>query len=470
MQSDTHIFRNRRSVLPCVSSTHHPTDNGGKSMEYNVLNYGARGDGVSSDTAAIQAAIDACCSAGGGKVVLPGGRVYRSGALVLRSNLEFHLEMGAILKGSDTLSDYHLGDSRDSSPELRGIPSYENCEYTGMPRHYFLYAKDCENLAITGLGTIDGNEEIFYGEVTKWHIEGIFYPRAPMLFLENVSHLTIERVTLQNSAFWTVHMVGCEDVLIDGIRILNNLRMANCDGIDPDHCRNVRIANCHIECADDCIVFKNTAAAMQYGPCENITVTNCTLISTSAAIKFGSESEDIFRNILVENCVISRSNRGISLQLRDPGSIENISFRNLSIETRLFRPNMYWGAAEPIAITVLRRKEDTKVGCVRRIRFSGITCNSESGILLYSETDNGISDITFDQVSVNLRSATDYDVRPHDLRPCVGSGSAENGLYHVYAHNAHMVRGLNCDFSTDQTMAEKLSGTVHCADCRDFSM
>ena len=238
-------------------------------MEYNVLDFGALGDGISSDTRAIQAAIDACSSAGGGKVILPGGRTYRCGALVLRSHLELHLEMGAVLKGSDTLSDYLLPDQADGSPELRGIPSYENCEYTGMPNHYFLYAKDCEDLAITGLGTIDGNEEIFYGEVTRWHIEGAFYPRAPLLFLEHVSHLTIERVTLQRSAFWTVHMVGCEDVLIDGIRILNNLRMANCDGIDPDHCRNVRIANCHIVCADDCIVFKNTAAAMQYGPREH---------------------------------------------------------------------------------------------------------------------------------------------------------------------------------------------------------
>lgn len=81
----------------------------------------------------------------------------------------------------------------------------------------------------------------------------------------------------RKSAFWTTHLVGCEDVLISGIRILNNLRMANCDGIDPDHCKNVRITNCHIECADDCIVFKNTAAAMQYGACENIIVDNCTL-------------------------------------------------------------------------------------------------------------------------------------------------------------------------------------------------
>ena len=315
-------------------------------IDYNVLSFGAVGDGKTNDTIAIQAAIDACCQNGGGRVVFPGGHTYRSGALVLCSNLELHLQMGAVLQSSDNLEDYRLFGGSDA-PEKREVPSYVNCEYAGAPTHYFLYAKDCQNLAITGLGVIDGNEEIFYGEVTKWHIEGSFYPRAPMLFIENTDHLTIRDVTLQRSAFWTVHMVGCRDVLISGIRILNNLRMANCDGIDPDHCQNVRIDGCHIECADDCIVFKNTAAAMQYGPCENIVVSNCTLTSTSAAIKFGSESEALFRNILVENCVISSSNRGISLQLRDPGSIENVIFQNLTIFTRLFK-DMFWGQAETI--------------------------------------------------------------------------------------------------------------------------
>lgn len=139
-------------------------------------------------------------------------------------------------------------------------------------------------------------------------------------------------------------MVGCQDVLIDGIRILNNLKMVNCDGIDPDHCRNVRINNCHIESADDCIVFKTTEKNAYLGPCENIVVSNCTLTSTSAAIKFGTESVSDFRNITVTNCVISRTNRGISLMLRDGGNIENVTFANLHINTRMFS-DQWWGEA-----------------------------------------------------------------------------------------------------------------------------
>ena len=133
-------------------------------MQYNILDFGAVGDGHTNDTAAIQAAIDAC-AVGGGRVVLPGGHTYRCGALKLCSNLELHLEMGAVLKGSDRLEDYLLSGQSNAVPSS-STPSYVNCEYAGAPTHYFLYAKDCKNLAITGLGTIDGNEAIFYGEVT----------------------------------------------------------------------------------------------------------------------------------------------------------------------------------------------------------------------------------------------------------------------------------------------------------------
>ena len=432
-------------------------------MEYNVLDFGALGNGEADDTAAIQSAVDACCASGGGRVVLPGGRVFRSGALVLRSNLELHLEMGAVLKGSDRLESYLLFGG--AAPEEMTVPSYENCEYAGAPTHFFLYARDCENLAITGLGRIDGNEEIFYGEATRWHIEGSFYPRAPLLFLENVSHLTIREVALTGSAFWTVHMVGCQDVLIDGIRILNNLKMANCDGIDPDHCRNVRIANCHIQCADDCIVFKNTASAMGYGPCENITVTGCTLTSTSAAIKFGSESEDAFRNIVVENCVISRSNRGISLQIRDGGCVENVLFHNIAIETRLFHKDVFWGCAEPIAVTVLRRREKTEPGAVRGVRFSNICCESENGILLYGEEPGLISGVVFEGVSLRLRQSTDYEKGLHDLRPCAGPAYTERAVSYVCARNAAGLAFHGCSFHADEAMERLLDAPFRCTDC-----
>ena len=436
-------------------------------MIYNVLEYGAKGDGITNDASAIQKSIDDCSAAGGGRVLLSGGHVYRSGSLVLKSNVEFHLEMGAVLKGSDSLEDYNLfGVSRS---ELKDVdtPTYSMCDYSGKPALYFLYAKGCENIAITGFGKIDGNERIFYGNVSPWHIDGSFYPRVPLLFLENITHLTLQQVTLTGSAFWTTHLVGCSDVLIDGIRILNNLKLANCDGIDPDHCSNVRITNCHIQCADDCIVFKNTAGAMEYGPCENILVSGCTLISTSAAIKFGSESEAPFRNITVENCCISHTNRAISLQLRDKGSIENVIFSNINIETRMFSTMHWWGKAEPVAITAVKRHKDTDIGYIRNVRFQNINACGENGILIYGDESRNIRDISFENVHIHLSNKTDWPKQYHDLRPNIDNTILEDSLRVIYARNARDISFQDFSYEIDPDMETEVQAAVSIENCEN---
>jgi polygalacturonase len=409
-------------------------------MIFDVMKYGAIGDGKANDGKAIQASIDACTKDGGGRVLLPGGHTYKTGSLVLKSGVDFHLESGAILKASENSDDYAKmpkGLPTLLAKQPMAVPSYVNCEYDGIPDNYFLYAKDERNICISGMGRIDGTEEMWYGDQNTYHIEGICYPRIPILFLEHVTQLTIKDVTLSRSGFWTLQMVGCEDVLVDGIRILNSLKMANCDGIDPDRCRNVRIANCHIECADDCIVLKCSHAYRKYGSCENIQISGCTLTSTSAALKIGTESEGDFRNIVAENCTISRTNRGIALQLRDCGNIENAIFANINVETRRFS-DQWWGKAEPIYVTAINRKKGVKAGCIRNIHFQNINCVSENGIFLCGNPDSILDDITFDRVRVTLRRASKWPMNTCDLRPCEGNGLYQtkvNGFYSKYAKN-----------------------------------
>ena len=221
-------------------------------------------------------------------------------------------------------------------------------------------------------------------------------------------------------------------MLIDGIRLLNNLKMANSDGIDPDHCQNVRISNCHIECGDDAIVLKNSGDYKKYGPCENIVVTNCTLVSTSAAIKFGTEGEPDFRNILVENCCISRSNRGISIQIRDNGNVENVIFSNIIMETRRFSYE-WWGRAEAVCLTALDRKPGVKAGKIRNIRFQNITCEGENGIFLLGSEDNYIEDVTFEGIRLTLDKKSKWEINGYDKRPCQGEGEIHTKISGIYA-------------------------------------
>lgn len=405
-------------------------------MVINVLDYGAIGDGITNDAHAIQEAINACTNMGGGRVLLPGGKIYNSGFLHLKSNVDLHIEKGAVLKASDDITDYYpLANEGNIIEHHSGLPSFLNSEYAGRPFHVFITAQSQVGVSLTGAGIIDANEKIFYGTNSGYHIEGSYYPRVPAILLEDIRQLTIKDVTIKECAFWTVHIIGCEDVAIEGVRILNNLQMANSDGIDIDHCNNVRISNCHIECGDDCIVFKNTGDYKKYGECANIVITNCTLISTSAAIKIGTEGEGDFKNILVTNCTISRSNRGISLQIRDDGNAYNIIFSNITIETRRFS-NEWWGRAEPICITAIDRKPGVKAGSIKNITFQNIVCSGENGIFIEGSEDNPIENVKFINVTIELLKKSKWAIDGYDVRPCESSGERKTKISGVHCNGA----------------------------------
>ncbi len=438
-------------------------------MIYYVLDFGAIGDGSHSDTAAIQAAIDACHKAGGGRVVLSKDHIFRSGTIFLKSNVDFHIEEGATLLASDVIKDFDAFSSTLTSPEI-SVPTYENCEYQGCPSMFFIYAKDETNVTVSGKGIIDGNEEIFYGKITSWHIDGSFYPRVPLMFFEHIDGLTVQDVTLRRSAFWTVHPIGCSNVNINNLFIDNNLKLANCDGIDPDHCKNVRITNCRIKSADDCIVFKNTHYGKAYGPCENILVDNCNLTSTSAAIKFGTESEDDFRNITICNCCITDSNRGISLQLRDNGNIENVSFENISIDCRMFSQEHWWGDGEPIAVTAVKRKSDTAIGFIRNVTFNNVSCVCENGIMIYGDPSVNINRISFKNLHMKLRNKTGDIRTTRDLRPCDESPTVPASPSCFYVRHAGDINADPFCLEIDSDLAEQFTPFIDTDGCHSTNI
>jgi hypothetical protein len=154
--------------------------------------------------------------------------------------------------------------------------------------------------------------------------------------------------------------------------------------------------------------------------------------------------------------------------LRDKGSIENVIFSNITIDTRLFRPDMYWGMAEPIAITALRRHEHSATGTIRNVRFQNIFCTAENGILLYAENPAQISGISFDHVCLTLRGATDYPKGKHDLRPTLGDRSTVSPAHYVYAHNASGVQFRDCAFSTDPGFPQEVGAPYILSNCTDM--
>jgi glycosyl hydrolase family 28 len=380
--------------------------------------FGAHGDGRTNDTWALQHTIDSCAAAGGGTVVLPGGHTFLSGSLTLRPHVELHLAGGTTLLASPNRDDFrHLG--------------------------ALLFAKDAADIHISGTGTIDGNFKAFFppktaqGYAVPQPFLGPFDPlygpsfhnpvdgRPRMILLVNCRAILLESFIIRDAPTWTVHPVGCEDVRISGISIFNDLDVPNCDGIDIDHCRQVRIEGCNIVAGDDCLVLKASRNFAEYGPCEGITITNCTLESSSAGIKIETEGPYPLRSAVISNCSIVRSNRGVSFLNRDGATVEDLLFTDLTIETKM-RPLNWWGSGEPVAISSLPRTHGAPAGLVRGIQFANLQCRSESGIYLRGTLGEPLKDISFRGVDLAIAKTTPIEGGFYDMRP--GDAFGESGL------------------------------------------
>lgn len=387
---------------------------------YNVVDYGAVGNKIADDAKAIQQAIDECSANGGGTVLLPANHTFMSGPLCLKSNVDLHLEATAVLLANPDEGIYKLS----AFGENRG---------EGM---MWIYANGADNISITGKGTIHGNGIAFMGKELddSYELKPVttFDPRPHVLTLTDVKNLTIRDITIRDGAYWTVHLIGCDGAVIDGISLLNNLKIRNGDGIDLDHSRNVRISNCHITSGDDCICLKNRREFEQYGPCHDITVTNCVMTSRSCAIKIGSENMDYIYNVVFDNCVITRSNRGLGIQNRDEGTVTDVVFSNIIMDCQLWS-DVWWGKAEPIYVTSYPRangnhkdanwrfpKGETvgRCGEVSRIYFNNIVANSENGCFVGGDIEGKVNNVHFSNVRLVRKKVTAYEGGAIDLRPC----------------------------------------------------
>jgi polygalacturonase len=366
--------------------------------------FGASGDGQTSDTRALQAAIDACGGrqGGGGTVYLPAGR-YRSGALFFHDNVTLHLDAGATLLGSQDPAEYPVAGNRWEGTEQ---PTYTP----------LLAGNGLKNITITGRGVIDGQGDFWW----RAHRDKTLpYPRPRLIGFTDCHNVLIEGVTLKNSPAWTINPVRCENVNIRGVTIINPPESPNTDGINPDSCRLVRISDCFVSVGDDCITIK---AGTQFEspehlrPCRDITITNCTLERGHGGVVIGSETSGSIQNIAVSNCVFIGTDRGIRMKSRRGrgGVVENVRVTNIIMDGVLcpFTMNLLYhcGArGDPLVADTSRRPVDAGTPRFRGIHFSHI---SAVGVkiaagFLYGLPEMPVEDISFNDISIEMTGGAD---------------------------------------------------------------
>jgi len=282
---------------------------GGAFRIFNIRDYGAKGDGKTLDTAAVQATIDACTQAHGGTVLVPPGD-FLTGTIELKSNVTLHVDAGGQLLGSGAPEHYSAG---------RGIPPNNG-------NVVLLFANDAENIAIEGNGTINGQGALFFtgkGDNTGpgQNRAAGYVQRPHLLILYRCRHVLVRDIFLTASAYHCARILECKYVRLDGVRIHNRVNLNN-DGFHFNSSEHVNISNCNIACQDD--------ACALFGSNKYVTVTNCTFSTRWSVFRFGGgQSEDI----TVSNCIIYDT-FGCPVKMRfGAGSgIENASFSNLILK------------------------------------------------------------------------------------------------------------------------------------------
>ncbi|MUG44154.1 glycoside hydrolase family 28 protein [Paenibacillus woosongensis] len=368
---------------------------------YNIVDYGAQRDSGILATEAIAKAVAAASEAGGGTVYVPAG-TFLTGAIFLTSNIELRLNPGAVLSFSTNPDDFPAVESR----------------WEGVKRQVHapcINGFDAQNVSITGSGTIEGNGQPWWDKHRN-RPEELEYPRPTTIGFYNCRRVTIKDVNIRNSPSWTVNPICCYDVTVDNVSIYNPADSPNTDGINPESCTNVRISNCNIDVGDDCIAIKaGTEDTAERVPCENITITNCTMVHGHGAVVLGSEMSGNIRNVTISNCTFKQTDRGIRLKSRRGrgGIVEDIRISNIVMEDVIcpIKLNLYYFCGprgkekyvwdkHPYPVT-----EETP--CFRRIHFANITARNVHAAagFLYGLAEQYISEITFNDIDISM--ATD---------------------------------------------------------------
>lgn len=388
--------------------------------DFNVRDYGAKGDGKTLDSPAIDKAIEACVKQGGGKVVLPAG-TYLSGSIHMKSNVELHLQSGCvILAAPQSMGAY------DKS-ETFGFSEYQDGGHTYF-HNSLIWAEGQENISITGHGMIDGLG------LTKKDTEkggkvqgGSIGAGDKAIAFKQCKNILIRDVTIYRGGHFAIIVTGCERGTIDNVTIDTNR-----DGIDIDCCKYITLINCKVNTPnDDAIVLKSSYALKRAVPCEHILVTNCIVTGyklgtfldgtyvpekvnwVCGRIKLGTESNGGYRDITISNCTCMYSS-GLAFEEVDQGLMDNIVVTNIALK----HVHHY-----PIYITTGCRnrgpKEVTEPSRGQNIMISNVQaldCDSLAGIIITGMENAPLKNISLSNIFVEYRGGGTADMAQKKYR------------------------------------------------------
>ncbi len=379
-----------------------------------IADVGAVADGATLCNDAINKAIEQCVAAGGGIVELAKtdkGAEYLAGAIHLKSNITLQIDEGVTLKFTTDRTKYPLVKSRW---ECTDVMNYSP----------LIYAYQCQNIRITGKGTIDGQGQTWWTWANGKPAAGVLrqytndregkFPLEQRVFGETVQglrpcliepyeskNILIENVTVKNSPFWTIHPLYSENIIVRNATILGT--GPNTDGCDPDSSKNILIEKCAFTTGDDCIAIKSGRdgdGIRKNAACENITIRDCTMKGGHGAVTMGSETSAGIKHVFSDNCQVDGPDSAIRLKSTRGrgGGIEDVFIRNMTITSAL-----------RFAITINMRyttmpeapkSETTPV--FKDIRIENVTCKSApQAIEILGLTESRVENVILKDVTIN---------------------------------------------------------------------
>jgi len=367
--------------------------------DFVVTDHGAIADGVTLNTVAIQSAIDAAQSAGGGRVVIPAG-TFRSGSIFLKPGVELHLAEGAALLGSNRIDDY---------PKLE----------TRIEGHFepwrmaLVNAERVDGLRISGTGRLDGNGIMFWASFWQRRRENprctnLEVERPRLMFIDRCNDVRIEGISLRDSGFWNIHLYRCRDVIVESVTIAapgqgSPVRAPSSDGIDIDSCQRVTVRACTFSVDDDCIALKGTKGPLadrdeSSPPVEDILVEGCTFNGGHGVLTCGSEAT-IVRRVTVRDCVVNGQNNLVRLKLRPdtPQRYSELLFENIKLSGsgRIFDVNPWTQFFD-------LRGQEPPARSVANVTLRNITGNYGSWGRIVGNPGDSIGGIHLENISLRL--------------------------------------------------------------------